>query len=169
MKFFEFHTVAGCGLWVGKLCFPAWVEPLMNLGGFAMVRRFEDLRVWQESMDLVDEVFEVSGGFPKSEIYGLTSQIRSSTDMTLVSPSAAVSVVSNISEGCGCATDKGFVHYLHNSLGNVKEVKCQLMVVVRLKFLSEEESEKVIAMADKVAGMLMRFIKHVCGGSKDEA
>ncbi len=125
-----------------------------------MVRKFEDLRVWLEAMDLVEEVFEVSTRFPKSEIYGLTSQIRR----------AAVSVASNISEGCGMATEKGFVNYLHNALGNAKEVKCQLMIAVRLKFLNDKEGDIIIDTADKVIGMLMRFIKHaVVKESNDEA
>lgn len=124
-----------------------------------MVRRFEDLRVWKESMDLVDGVFEVTSNFPKSEVYGLTNQIRR----------AVVSVPSNISEGCGKRTDKDFVRYLYNALGSAKEVKCQLMIAVRLGFLDKNKSVLVIDMTDKVSGMLMKFIKYVCEeGGKDE-
>jgi len=92
-----------------------------------MTRRFENLRVWQVSMDLVDAVFEVTIGVPKSEIYGLTNQIRR----------AAISVPSNISKGCGMATDEGFINYSYNALGSAKEVKYQLMIAVRLKFLEK--------------------------------
>lgn len=124
-----------------------------------MVRKFEDLRVWKEAMDLVGEIFEVTAGFPKGEVYGLTNQIRR----------AVVSVPSNIAEGCGKRTDKDFVRYLYNALGSAKEVKCQLMIAVRLGFLKKDESVLVIDMTDKVAGMLMKFINYVSeGGSEDE-
>jgi four helix bundle protein len=117
-----------------------------------MVRNFEELRAWQKSMDLVSEVYEIVLGFPKEEIYGLTSQLKR----------AVVSVPSNIAEGCGSNTDKGFVNYLHNALGSVKEVKCQLIIAKRLGFLGNGKIDDVIIMADEVAGMLMRFIKKVC-------
>lgn len=117
-----------------------------------MVRRFEELRVWKEAMDLVKMVYEVSTGFPKDEIYGLTNQLRR----------AVVSVPSNIAEGCGMAGDRGFVNYLHNALGSAKEVKCQLMIATNLGFLVN--GEEVIDFSDKIIGMLMRFIKKVCDG-----
>ena len=124
-----------------------------------MVRKFEDLRIWRESMDLVEGVFRITAGFPKSEIYGLTNQVRR----------AAVSIPSNISEGCGMATDKGFINYLHNALGSAKEVKCQLMIATRLGFLEEKKADRIIDVSDKVIGMLMRFIKYVFDKrSKDE-
>jgi len=116
-----------------------------------MVRKFEDLRVWGEAMDFVDDVFRVSADFPKSEIYGLTNQIRR----------AVVSVPSNVSEGCGKRTDKDFIRYLYNALGSAKEVKCQLMIAARQKFLDKEDGEKMMDKADKLAGMLMKFIKYV--------
>jgi four helix bundle protein len=102
-------------------------------------------------MDLIEMIFEAGASFPKSEVYGLTSQIKR----------AAVSVASNVSEGCGMATDKGFVNYLHNALGSAKEVKCQLMIAVRLGFLDKERGDELIDISDRVIGMLMRFIKHV--------
>lgn len=124
-----------------------------------MVRRFEDLRVWEEAMDLVELIYNVSESFPKSEVYGLTNQIRR----------AAVNVASNISEGCGMATEKSFVNYLHNALGSAKEVKCQLIIAVRLKFLGKQKGEEVIDVSDKVIGMVMRFINRVSVGEvKDE-
>ena len=110
-------------------------------------------------MDLVEMVFDVSAGFPKSEVHGLTNQVRR----------ASISVPSNVAEGCGMATEKGFVNYLHNALGSAKEVKCQLMIASRLGFLDKEKGDVLIDEADKVIGMLMRFIKNVFSkGGKDE-
>jgi len=125
-----------------------------------MVRKFADLRVWVEAMDFLDEVFDVTGSFPKSEVYGLTNQLRR----------AMISVPSNISEGCGKRTDKDFVRYLYNALGSIKEVKCQLMIAIRREFLDREKGAEMVDGADKLAGMLMKFIKYVSyEGGNDEA
>ena len=63
---------------------------------------FQDLRIWQEAVDLTEEFYHVTVDFPKHELYGLTSQIRR----------AAVSVPSNIAEGKGHHSDPEFVRFL---------------------------------------------------------
>jgi 23S rRNA-intervening sequence protein len=63
---------------------------------------FQDLRIWQESMDLTVEIYRATSDFPRHEIYGLTSQMRR----------AAVSVPSNIAEGKGHRSDPEFVRFL---------------------------------------------------------
>ena len=116
-----------------------------------MVRNYKELDVWKNAMDLVEAVYSVTAGFSRDEIYGLTSQIRR----------AVVSVASNIAEGCGRRTDEDFISFLYNALGSIKEVGCQLMIAKRLGYLDNEEFEKLENEADKLAGMLMRFIKYV--------
>jgi four helix bundle protein len=61
------------------------------------MQRFQNLLVWQKSHELVLQVYRISRDFPREELYGLTSQIRR----------AAVSVPSNIAEGCGRGGDPG--------------------------------------------------------------
>lgn len=116
-----------------------------------MVRKFENLKVWQRGMDLVEKIFEISGGFPKSEIYGLTNQIRR----------AVIGIPSNIAEGCGKKTDKDFVRYLYNALGSSKEVKCHLMIADRLKFIDVEIVKKLIGDVDEMCAMLLGLIKKI--------
>lgn len=113
------------------------------------VRKFEDLRIWKDSMDLVETVYGIAAGFPSEEIFGLSSQLKRAT----------VSISSNIAEGCGCATDKGFVNYLHNALGSTKEVRCQLLIAIRLGFFNDDAN--VVDMVDKLGGMIMRLIEKV--------
>jgi len=72
-----------------------------------MSSSFRDLRVWQEAMRLVYEVYRETADFPKHEIYGLTQQMRR----------AAVSVPSNIAEGKGHRSDKEFRHFLFHAPG----------------------------------------------------
>ena len=118
-----------------------------------MVRNYKELDVWKNAMDLVEEIYSVTAGFSRDEIYGLTSQIRR----------AVVSVASNIAEGCGRRTDKDFVSFLYNALGSIKEVGCQLMIAKRLGYLKVGEFEGLEDEADKLAAMLMKFIKRVSG------
>jgi hypothetical protein len=74
-----------------------------GLDGIRMgARRFRDLQVWQRSMELACEAYKMTTCFPPSEVFGLTSQIRG----------CAVSVPSNIAEGRGRLTDKGFAVFL---------------------------------------------------------
>ena len=87
---------------------------------------FRDLVVWQRSMDLVEQIYEISKRFPADERFGLTSQIRR----------AAVSVPSNIGEGSRRKKRNVFRHFLDIALGSQAEVEVQLEIAYRLKFLS---------------------------------
>ena len=72
-----------------------------------------DLLVWQKSVELVVEIYKLTENFPKSEIYGTTSQMRR----------AAVSIPSNIAEGKSRGTRKDFRHFLLNSFGSGAELE----------------------------------------------
>ncbi len=90
------------------------------------VKTHKDLIVWQKAMDFVEEVYKLTDAIPKSELYGLTSQIRRS----------AVSVPSNIAEGAARNHNKEFVQFLYVSLGSIAELETQLLLAERLKFIS---------------------------------
>ena len=66
---------------------------------------YVDLRVWQEAMDLVVQIYRCTRRFPREETYGLANQLRR----------AAVSVPSNIAEGKGRSSDKELVHFLNHA------------------------------------------------------
>ena len=79
------------------------------------VKHFRDLQVWQKAMALAREIYQVTRAFPKEEIFGLTSQMRR----------AAVSIPSNIAEGQGQLTDKGFLLFLSRAVGSLNELETQ--------------------------------------------
>lgn len=89
----------------------------------------KDLKVWQEAMNLVVVIYEISESFPSKEVYGLTSQLRR----------ASVSIPSNIFEGAGRRGNKEFVRFLYIALGSLPEVETQLEIAYRLKYLNEVE------------------------------
>lgn len=93
----------------------------------------KDLRVWQQSIDLVSSVYLMTKSFPKDELFGLVSQMRR----------AAVSVPSNIAEGFARGTDKEKIHFLRISSGSMSELETQLVLSKVLEYISEEEYQKV--------------------------
>ena len=103
---------------------------------------FKKLIVWQKAMDLVDEVYALQRGFPKSEIFGLGDQLRR----------AVVSIPSNIAEGNGRTSPKELVHFLSIARGSVYEVVTQLIVAKRQGLVLD------IATAESHANEIARIL-----------
>ncbi|MGY5255320.1 four helix bundle protein [Sphingobacterium spiritivorum] len=87
----------------------------------------KDLKVWQESMDLVVLIYEIVAVFPKDELFGLTSQIKR----------AAISIPSNIAEGAGRQSNAEYIRFLYIALGSVSELETQLEIAFRLGFIKD--------------------------------
>jgi len=85
------------------------------------------LDAWIFSMDLVEKIYTISSGFPNSELYGLTSQIRRS----------AVSVPSNIAEGAARDSNKEYRRFLNISIGSLSELETQTLIAERLNYISD--------------------------------
>ena len=87
-----------------------------------------DLIAWQEAMNLVEIVYRETDGFPQKEIFGLTAQIRR----------AAISIVSNISEGAARNSRKEFAQFVGISCGSLAELETQLALCLRLGYLGKD-------------------------------
>ena len=98
------------------------------------LKSFRDLRVWQAAMDLVEHIYRLTQNFPKSELYGLTSQLQR----------AAVSVPSNIAEGHTREHTKEFLHHLSIAQASLAELETQLEIAVRLKYVDAAEVNFVL-------------------------
>ena len=108
------------------------------------VRNYQDLLAWQRAMDLVELVYKASSRFPREEIYALTSQIRR----------AAVSIPSNIAEGQGRRTTSDFLRHLSIAYGSLREVETQLLIAVRLNYLTAAQVQRVMEKAGQVGRLL---------------
>jgi len=104
--------------------------------------RFKDLDVWKVSMDLVVKVYEITREFPKSEQFGLASQLQR----------AAVSIPSNIAEGSGRGTRKDFAHFLDQARGSLFEVISQLEISRSLNY-GDSDKIKAIQLEYEILGM----------------
>lgn len=100
-------------------------------------------------MDLVVDIYQITDSLPKSELFGLTSQIRR----------AAVSVPSNIAEGSARKNTKEYIQFLYIALGSITEVDTQLELIGRLKFaaVTPQRYDKV----EHVKKMLLNLIKAI--------
>ena len=80
------------------------------------MNNFRDLKVWNKSIEMVVDVYQSLKEFPDSERFNLVSQIQCS----------AVSVPSNIAEGCGRHSNPAFKQFLSVSLGSAYELETQI-------------------------------------------
>jgi four helix bundle protein len=107
-------------------------------------KSYRDLEVWQKAMDLVVECYRITNKFPRSELYGLTSQLRR----------AAVSVPSNIAEGRERQHTKEFVQHLAIAYGSLAELETHLQIAQRLNYLDSSQVRRVLEKTSEVGRML---------------
>jgi four helix bundle protein len=109
---------------------------------------FRDLRVWQDAMKLASELYRMTAGFPKHELYGLSQQMRR----------AAVSVPSNIAEGKGHRSDKGFANFLFHARGSLLELETQIEIARDLEYLTQVQASCLLERTRKVGSGLTGLI-----------
>ena len=97
-----------------------------------------NLLAWQETMRLVEDIYELTRSFPKEEVFGLTSQLRR----------AAVSVPSNLAEGAANRETDHFRNHVRIALGSLNEIDTQLELAFRLHLAGEAQVEKVRVLLD---------------------
>ena len=111
-----------------------------------MRRKHHDLKVWQEAMTLVNEIYAATASFPKEELYALTSQMRR----------AAISVPSNIAEGAARKGNREFLHFLSFARGSLSELETQVILARNLGYLENNESllERIEGIFALVGGLI---------------
>ena len=107
-------------------------------------KSYQDLEVWQKAMDLVVVCYQMAKGFPKSEIYGLVSQLQR----------AAVSVPANIAEGRQRQYSKEFLHHLSIAYGSLAEVETHVQIAGRLSYIDESRIDNVLNKTAEFGRML---------------
>ncbi|MGO8818585.1 MAG: four helix bundle protein [Terriglobia bacterium] len=112
--------------------------------GFAKVRSFKDLVVWQKGMALAKGIYGITISFPKEEKFGLVSQMRRAT----------VSIPSNIAEGQARHTTKEFILFISHAEGSVAELETQLMLAVELGYCLPPQGEEAFRLISDLRNML---------------
>ena len=111
---------------------------------------FEDLQVYQKSLDFVDTVYKITSEFPKEEIYGLVSQFRR----------ASTSIALNIAEGSG-STNREFSRYLRISYNSLKECVVCCTIAFRQGFISEEIFKNLRSQLQEISKMISGLRKYL--------
>ncbi len=112
---------------------------------------YTELKVWQKSMDLAENIYGLTARFPREETYGLSAQMRR----------AAVSIPSNIAEGYGRDQPGYISQFLRIALGSSRELETQLILTVRLRLATEEQSHQARSLCDEISKMLRSLLRSV--------
>jgi four helix bundle protein len=108
------------------------------------LHRVQRLEAWKSAIELVEQIYEVSKVFPKTEIYGLTSQIRR----------AAVSVPANIAEGHGRDSTREYLHHVSIAMGSLAELETHVVIASRFRYVEKAVCDRLLETTDKVGRIL---------------
>ena len=116
---------------------------------------YKDLIIWQKAMDLVVSIYKLTNKFPKSEMYGLASQMRR----------CAVSIPSNIAEGRRRSSKKDFHKFLVIAYGSGAELETQIEITKRLPFNMNLDYTEVDGLLREVMKILNTMTAHLKANS----
>lgn len=112
------------------------------------IKSYRDLNVWRQGIELVDQIYRLTRTYPKSELYGVTSQMQR----------AAVSGPSNIAEGHQRDSTKEFLHHLSIALGSLAELDTLVEVSERLGYVDRARKTSLLQSIDPI-GKMMRGLQ----------
>ena len=112
------------------------------------MRDFRKLKVWGEGHRLTLSVYAATGGFPRAELYGLTSQLRR----------CSASIPANIAEGCGRSGDAELNRFMLISMGSASELEYHLLLAHDLGYLDSQQHRNLKHQTQEVKRMLSTFV-----------
>lgn len=115
------------------------------------MRNFRTLDIWKNGIEIVKQIYVLSEQLPSEEKFGLRSQITR----------AAVSIPSNIAEGCSRHSEVEFKRFLEISMGSLFEVETQLIISRELDFISNDELKPIFDLLNKEAKMINSLINKI--------
>jgi four helix bundle protein len=115
------------------------------------MRNYRDLQVWSKAHHLTLELYRVSRGFPREELYGITGQLRR----------AAASIGANLAEGCGRRTSTELARFVRIAMGSASELDNHLLLSRDLGFMNGDDFTRCEADLIEVRKMLTSFLQSV--------
>lgn len=122
------------------------------------VKDYKDLRVWQKGIEIAEKIYTVTDNFPKTELYGLASQMRR----------ASVSISSNIAEGFVRSHRKEYTQFLYISLGSCAELDTQLIIANKRNYITKSKTEELAEEINHESRMIVSLINRISSGTSDE-
>ena len=132
----------------------AFSSYLFHAYHFRMKHNFKKLQIWKTAFELCRRTYELSTKFPKEEKYGLKSQIRR----------CAVSVPSNIAEGCGRESRKETKRFFDFAIASNCELETQLRLAIEFGYLQREPGKEIIQEIELNRKMIVTFVEKRLGG-----
>ncbi len=123
------------------------------------MRNYEELEVWQKAHALTIHLYRVTEAFPRSELFGLTSQIRR----------AAGSIGANLAEGCGRCSDAELARHVQIAMGSASELQNHLRLAKDLNFIESSDCNVLLTELTRVRQMLTAFLQTLRGVRKPRA
>jgi four helix bundle protein len=112
------------------------------------IETYRDLRVWQQSLELAETIYNATAAWPKSELYGLTGQTRR----------AAISIPSNIAEGYGRESTGSYIQFLKTARGSLCELETQVEIARRIKLIDDKQSawinQEIVVISKMLSGLI---------------
>jgi four helix bundle protein len=115
------------------------------------MRDFKKLEIWKNGIELVKQVYELSNDLPATEKYGLKSQITR----------AAVSIPSNIAEGCSRNSEIEFKRFLEIAIGSLFELETQMIIIVELNLIETPKVNSILELILKEGKMINGLINKI--------
>ncbi|HYD34933.1 MAG TPA: four helix bundle protein [Vitreimonas sp.] len=121
---------------------------------YPKVKSYKDLIVWQKSMQLCFDIYAVTNVYPRTEMFGLTSQMRR----------ASVSVASNIAEGCGRSKKMAEYHqFLRYAYASAVELETQLIISHHLNYIKTEKFTFLESNLTEILKILNKILSYQAG------
>lgn len=114
------------------------------------IESYRDLEVWKQARELVRDTYQLTKLFPKEEQFGLTNQLKR----------AAISVPSNLAEGCGRNYSKDSLQFFFIARGSLYEMETQIILSLDLGYISESDHENIFKKIQSCKRLLNGFINY---------
>jgi four helix bundle protein len=113
------------------------------------IESYKDLEVWKKGVRFSIEIYKITSGFPVSEQYGITNQLRR----------ASASFPANIAEGYGRESTKNYIQFLRTARGSLNETETFLYIAFGLNYLDKEKLDGIIEKSTELSKMINSLIK----------
>ena len=113
------------------------------------IKTYRDLNIWNAGVELVKDIYRLTGKFPKQEMYGIVSQMRRS----------AISIPSNVAEGFKRYHNKEYRQFLYVTLGSCAELETQVTIAKELKYIQEDKETVLLEKLDHIGRMITNLLK----------
>ena len=112
------------------------------------MRNFRNYDIWIQAVELATEIYRLTATFPKNELYALADQMQR----------AAVSIGSNIAEGCSRDSEKELAHYLNIAIGSAFELETQLSIAYNVNYITKDQYNKIVDSLSTTEKQINSFI-----------